>query len=50
MKETSPVAGGLDCHALEFVFHPPKYFLQVLAPQVKNLHFSLAQTLSETPL
>lgn len=46
----SCAAAGLDCQALECVLYPPKYFLQVLAPQVKNLHCSLAQTLGETPL
>lgn len=46
----SCAAAGLDCQAPECVLHPPKYFLQVLASQVKNLHCSLAQTLGETPL
>lgn len=44
------VAAGLDCHARGFIFHLPKCFLQVLASQIKNPHFSLAQMLGERPL
>ena len=44
------VAAGLGSHAREFIFRLPKCFRQVLASQIKNPHFSLAQMLGERPL